>query len=183
VTVAAAFAAWLGASIIVLADGRKGLALGIGLAGAAFAVLVWSAGQPVGGIAILVGGAAAAALRLRSGTAGWGLMEPGSTPRIILTVVTGLVSLWIAASLATGGGTGPLRFAVLATLSLMLARVLQQVGRAVALCAAAGLALGLAGVAALAENGSGVVPYVVAAVIAAGVSALPSVDPNEPHGA
>jgi len=44
VTAAAAFAAWAGAAVIVLADGRRGLAAGIALIGAGFGALAWLAG-------------------------------------------------------------------------------------------------------------------------------------------
>jgi hypothetical protein len=161
--------------MVMLADGRRGLAAGLAIMSAAFAALVWSGGQPVGAIALLAGGLVAAGLRFFRGPAGWGLMEPGSTPRIILTVVAGMLALWIAASIATGPGA-PLRFAVLSTLGLLGERMLQEADRDVVLCAAAGLALALAAAAGLAGGAAGIAPYVIAAVIAGGVSVLSVAD-------
>ena len=98
-------------------------------------------------------------------------MEPGSTPLIILTLVTGLFALWIATSVSTGDGAS-LRFAVLAVLALMAARVLNGPDRTVLLSAAAGLALVLGAAAGISAVDPGPAPYVLAAVVAAGVSAL-----------
>ena len=74
VTEAAAFMAWLSAAIIVLADGRRGLALGLGLTAVAFAALAWASGDRLAAAAMLAGGGVAAVQRLRSGIDGWGLM-------------------------------------------------------------------------------------------------------------
>jgi hypothetical protein len=178
VSEAAAFAAWLGGAIIVLADGRRGLALGIavmaaGLAGAAFA-----AGQQLTGGVLLAGGVAAAGFRLRTGPEGWGLMQPGSTPRIILTILIGLAALYIAASLSSGDGAA-MRFAALVAIALAGARILQGSEQAAALTAASALVLALGAGGVLDPSGS-LPAAVVAGVIAAGASALPAA---EPHGA
>ena len=175
---AAAFAAWLGAAIIVLADGRRGLALGLAVMAAGLAVVAFAAGQPFTGGALLAGGVVAAGLRFRTGPEGWGLMQPGSTPRIILTIVIGLVALYIAASLSNGDGAA-LRFASLAAIALAGARLLQGSERAAALTAASALVLALGAGSLLGPSGS-LAAAVVAALIAAGASALPAV---EPHGA
>ncbi len=168
---AAAFTAWLGASVIVLADGRRGLALGLALIAIAFAALVWAGGDALAAGALFAGGAVAAVQRYRSGIGGWGLMPPGSTPRLILVIVAGALALWIAASITTGSGA-PLRFATLAVIGLMGARVLEGREPAVLLTAVAGMALALATAAGLAPTTPGLAPYVIAALIAAGVSVL-----------
>jgi hypothetical protein len=176
-TDAAGFAAWLGAAMVVLADGRRGLALGLAIMSAAFAALVWAAGEPAGGLVLLAGGLAASGLRLRAGPADWGLLPAGSTPRLILTVVMGLVALWIAVSATSAGGEA-LRFAALAALTMMIARILQGGVPAVVLTAAAGMSLAAGAAAALAASAPGVVPFAVAALVAAGISLVPGVEPR-----
>jgi hypothetical protein len=178
VTEVAAFAAWLGGAILVLADGRRGLALGLAVMATGLAGLALAAGQELTAAAILAGGVAGGALRARSGPDGWGLMQPGSTPRIILTIVTALLALYIGASVATGDGA-PMRFGVVATIVLTAGRMLQGSERAAALTAASGLALALAAGATLAPSAS-FAAAIVAAVIAAGASILPA---SEPRGA
>lgn len=171
-TVAAAAAAWAGAAVIVLADGRRGLAAGIAVIAGGFTILVWAQGDWFGGIVLLMGGAICAIQLLRVGRQDWGLMPPGSTARLILVVVAGALSLWVAASVISGPGA-PLRFACLVVLGLMGARLLQGQNVVPVLTAAAGLALALAGASALAPRPPGFAPYVIAALIAAGASFLP----------
>ena len=176
-TEAAAFTAWLGAAIIVLSDGRRGLALGLGLMAVAFAALAWAGGDRLAAAATLAGGGVAAVLRLRSGIDGWGLMPPGSTPRLILVIVAGFLALWISASITTGAGA-PLRFATLAVLGLTGARLLEGRDTAAVLTAVAGMALALAMAAGLAATAPGLAPYVAAALIAAGTSVVRVVEPH-----
>lgn len=171
-TVAAALAAWAGAAVIVLADGRRGLAFGIALVAAGFAALAWLEGDWFGGAALLAGGVICAIQLLRTGRQGWDLMPQGSTSRLILAVAGGVLSLWVAASVTTGAGA-PLRFASVAVLGLMAARLLQGQRAVQVLTASAGLAIALAGASALGRSAPGLAPYVVAGVIAAGVSFLP----------
>jgi len=166
-----AFAAWLGAALVVLSDGRRGLALGLGLVAAALAALAFATGHQPGGVALLAGGLVAVGLRLRAGPESWGLMGPGSTPRIILTVVAGLFSLWIAVTVATGDDAA-LRFAVLAVLGLGGARVLQAREQSVSMTAISSLALALGAAAAIVGGEPGPAPYVIAAAIAAAGSAF-----------
>ncbi len=177
-TEAAAFATWLGGAILVLADARRGLALGLAVTAAGLAGLAFAAGQNLAAAALLAGGVGGAAFRWRGGPDGWGLMQPGSTPRIILTIVTALLALYIGVSVASGEGA-PLRFAALATIGLTASRLLQGADRAVSLTAASGLALAL-GLGSTLAPSSSFSACVVAAVIAAGASLLPSA---EPHGA
>ncbi|HEX9098150.1 MAG TPA: hypothetical protein VF956_01535 [Candidatus Dormibacteraeota bacterium] len=174
-TAAAGFAAWAGAAVIVLADGRRGLAAGVGLVAVGFAALAWTAGLWLEGAILLVGAAVSVFQLLRAGPKEWGLMPPGSTPRLILAVVGGILSLWVAASVTTGPGAA-LRFASLAVLGLMAGRILQSEGGVAVLSAAAGLALALAGASGLAPNGGGLAPYLVGAIIAAGALLLPTAE-------
>jgi hypothetical protein len=175
VTVAAAFAAWVGAAVIVLADGRRGLAGGVGLVALGFAVLAWTNGLWLDGAILLAGGAIAVFELVRTGPKEWGLMPPGSTPRLILAVVAGILSLWVAASVTTGPGAS-LRFASLAVVGLMAGRLLQSQNANAVLTASAGLALALAGASGLAPNGAGLAPYLVGAGIAAGALLLPAAE-------
>ena len=168
-TEVAAFAAWLGAAVIVLSDGRRGLALGLATITAAFTVLAWLGGEHFAASTLLLGGAVACVQRMRTGPDVWGVMPPGSTARLVLSIGGGLLALWIATSVMTGPGA-PLRFAALSVLGLMVARVLGQAERTAVLTALAALALSLAMAAGIADASPGPAPYIVAALIAAGTS-------------
>lgn len=178
-TAAAAFAAWAGAAVIVLADGRRGLAVGIALVAAGLGTLAWTSANWFGGGALLLGGAICAIQLLRTGRQDWGLMPPGSTPRLTLAIVGGILSLWVAASVTIGPGP-TLSFACLAVLALMAGRLLQARQATPVLTGAAGLALALAAASALGPGTGGSVPYVLGALIAAGALLLPT---SEPRGA
>lgn len=174
----AAFVAWLGAAVIVLSDGRRGLALGLALTTVSFTVLAWADGEWLGAAALLLGGVVAAIQRLRTGRDFWGVMPPGSTSRLALSVAGGLLALWIATSVMTGVGA-PQRFVALTVIGLMGARVLIDNEPAVVLTALAALALAVATASGLADTPPGPSPYVVAAMIALGVSVIRV----EAHGA
>ncbi len=176
-TEAAAFIAWLGAAALTLSDGRRGLALGLALTTAAFAALVWIGGQPVAAGALLLGGSVAAIRRLRMGPEGWAMMPAGSTPRLVLSIAAGLVALWIATAVMTGPG-GPLRFAALAVLGMMGARLLAETNPAAILTALASLAMAVALAAGIADTSPGPAPYLVAAAIAVLVSVVHVAEPD-----
>jgi hypothetical protein len=182
---AAAFLAWLGAALVVLADGRRGLALGVALVAAAFGGLAWASGQPVGGGAVIAGGLIGAARCWRSGRT-WGVMPPGSTPRLVLCVASALVALWFAASVTTGPGA-QLRFAALVVLGLMGARVLMSRDSASVLISIACFALALAAAPSLGAVPPGPAPGIAGGLIAAGVMFLPAartrVDPPKTRAA
>lgn len=168
----AAFVAWLGASIIVLGDGRRALALGAAFATAGMTVIAWQSAGPVAGVAVAAGGAVAAARRAVSGPEGWRIMPPGSTPRLVLCLAAGLVVLWIAAAVTTGPGAS-LRFTVMLVAGLMGARVLAGEDPPVLLTATSVLALAVALPSALDDSLVGPLPYIAAAVIAGGIGWLP----------
>ena len=167
---AASLVAWLGASLIVLADGRRGLALGIALVAAGLAVITWLVAGPVAAGILAVGGAIAAARRFASGPGRWAVMPPGSTARLILCVASALVALWIALGITTGSSPA-LRFAVLAVIGLAGARVLSSADPQVQLTAGAILALAIGAAAGL--GGSPLPAYIVAAALAAAACWLP----------
>jgi hypothetical protein len=175
---ATAFLVWLGAALVVLGDGRRGLALGLALLSAGFGVLEWSNGQLVGAVAIVAGGLIGSARCWRSGGT-WGLMPAGSTPRLVLCVASALVALWVAAAVTTGTGA-QLRFAVLVALALMGARVLGSRENAVVLTSAACFALALAVAPSLGATSPGPAPSIIGGLIAAGVVFLPA---GHPQGA
>jgi hypothetical protein len=168
----AAFGVWAGASLIVLSDARRGLALGVALAALTLAIIVWSTTGVVEAALIAIGGAAAAARRLMVGEDRWGIMPPGSTPRLILCVGAGLLALWVGLGV-TGGNSAALRFAAMVALGLAAARVLSTDDSKAQLTAVAVLALAVAAAAGLTADAPGPWPYAAAAVIAAGAGWLP----------
>jgi len=172
----AAFVAWLGAAVIVLSDSRRGLAAGLAVLAAGAAAIAWSQGEQGGAIVLLAGGVLGSALRFTIGPDGWGLMQPGSTPRLLLTVVVALVALWLALAVTTGASAG-FRFAVLTVLVLLGGRLLEAAEPAAMLTAIAGVALVLGIV-----SGDGTVSYAVAALVTAGVSAMPMPATPRPRG-
>ena len=174
---AAAFLAWLGCALIVLSDARRGLASGLAILTIGFAVLAAATGLPLGAAVVLAGGAIASVLCWRWRPAGWGIMPPGSTARFVLCIAAGLLALWVAASVTTGGGA-PLRFAVVLGLGLMATRVLVAREISVAMAAIAGLALALGAAAGLAAGSPGPVPDAVGGLIAAGVLLVPRLGPT-----
>jgi hypothetical protein len=168
----AAFVAWMGASLIVLADGRRGLALGLSLAAVGISVIGFDTTGPAAG-ALVVGGALAAFGRLRSGPDGWRIMPPGSTPRLVLCIAAGLLALWIGGAVMTGPGA-PLRFTVLLVAGLGGARVLGGEEMSVMLTATGLLALSVGLGAAMGESSIAPWAYIAAGLIAAAVALLPT---------
>lgn len=169
----AAFVAWVGAAIVVLADGRRGQALGLALLAMSLAVLAWPAGMAAGSVAIALGGLIAAVQCWRSGPAAWGIMPAGSTPRLILCIASALFVFWLAASV-TSGPDASLRFAVIVVSGLMGARVLMSRDVSVVLTGIAALALALGLASGLAAQSPGPVPAIVGGLIAVGVLFVPA---------
>lgn len=170
--VLAAGLAWLGASLLVVADGRRGLALGLAFLTIAFTVFALTTGLWVGAAAIAGGGGIASWQCRRSPAARWGIMPPGSTPRLVLCIGSGLLGLWVAVAVIGGSG-GATRFAVLVVLGLIGARLLSSRELHVVLAGIAGLALALGAAPGLDLSPAGDVPDVAAGLIAAGVMVLP----------
>jgi hypothetical protein len=177
VSAAAAFAAWVGAALIVLSEGRRGLALGMGLVTVGFAALAFAFGEVAAGAALGVGGGVAAVQRLRTGRDVWGVMPPRSTARLVLAIAIGLVALWISTSLMTGPGA-TIRFAAISVLGLMAARLLIPTEPAAVLTALAALALSVAVAAGAADTNPGPAVYVLAALVACGISLIKVREPN-----
>ena len=171
IDVAAGLAAWLGVSLIVLSDGRLGLALGVALATAGLAALSLPQAGALDAAALLAGGAVATVRRLMVGPPGWAIMPAGSTPRLVTCVAGGLFALWVGVAVTSGAG-GAVRFAVMATIGLAGARVLWSEERSVLLTAVAAIAIAIAVASAMAPQAAGIWPYAAAAVIAAGTAVL-----------
>jgi hypothetical protein len=171
VSAAAAFAAWLGAALIVLSEGRRGLALGMALITIGLAVVALDVAGAWAASAMLLGGGIAAGRRFRSGPGVWGLMPAGSTARLVLAAAIGLLALWISTSLMTGPGA-PLRFAALSVVGLMAARVLTPSAPLAVLTALTALALAVAVAAGVAATSPGAALYVLAGIVAAGISLI-----------
>ncbi|TMD00256.1 MAG: hypothetical protein E6I58_04485 [Chloroflexi bacterium] len=177
VTAIAAVSAWAGAAALVLADGRRGLAVGVALVTFGFTALAWADGAWLEGSFLLAGGALCTVELIRRGPPDWGLMPPGSTPRLILAAVAGILALWFAASVTTGPDA-PLRFACVAVLGLAAGRVLQGHAAASVLSASAALAIALASASALALSDPGFAPYLIGGMIAGGALFLPVAEPR-----
>ncbi|HEV2476122.1 MAG TPA: hypothetical protein VGX22_06240 [Candidatus Dormibacteraeota bacterium] len=174
---AAGIVVWLGASLVVVADGRRGLAAGIALSTLGLAVLAWVTTGPVAAAAVAAGGAIAAARRSVSGPAGWEILAPGSTPRLVLCIATALVAFWIADAV-TAGSVASLRFGLMTGIALAAARVLSTAEPAAQLSAVAIVALCAASVGAIGSTEPGVWPYVAGGLVAALLGWLPMRRPS-----
>ena len=171
VDAAAGFVAWLGVSLVVVADGRRGLALGTALAAGAAAILaVGAAGWAAAGV-LAAGGAVSALRRNSSGPPGWDILPAGSTPRLVLCVATGLLVFWIAAGVMTGPGAS-VRFAVIVVVGLAAARVFANAAPPILLTAVSLLALAM-GLAASTGDTQDLWPFVAAGLLVATIPWLP----------
>ncbi len=143
VAVAGASVAWLGAAVLVLSDERRGLALGIAVAAAGLAVATAAAGKDlVADGALVVGGACSAGLQFGRGGASWGLMPPGSTPRLIGSLVALILTVLVVGT-GLQDPAGVARLGALTVAVMAAARLLTVRRRWAALGAGSALALGL----------------------------------------
>lgn len=141
--VSGALLAWLGAALLALSDGRRGLALGLALAGAGLAIALTAAGEDrVAAAALAVSGVCAAALHLGRGPREWGMLLQGSTPRLIGSVVALIVTALVAGP-AIEEPAGAARLGALVAVILAGARLLTAGRGWAALGAGSALALGL----------------------------------------
>ncbi|HZU16998.1 MAG TPA: hypothetical protein VFD01_10445 [Candidatus Dormibacteraeota bacterium] len=157
---AGAVLAWLGVSLLSLADARRGLALGLVTTALGLALAAAASGrQPSAAAALAAGGAAGSLLRLRDGEPGWGLMRPGSTPRLVAALLVFLAAVLLVGS-GLGVPTGVARLGAIAVALLALLRLLTVERRSPALGSGAALALGLGAL----GGGTGLMAAAVAAV-------------------
>ncbi len=162
VSSAGAVLAWLGGALIVLSEGRRGLAGGLAVAGVGLALSI--AAAPMDAAVLAIMSLIAAGLHLRQGTPGWALLPPGSTPRIILVIVAGVVGVFAAASLLPAPEPAQARAAIVVAGTLAAARVLSTQRRSPALASASVICFGIAALEAL------VYPAVPGAAYAAAVA-------------
>jgi hypothetical protein len=169
----AAAIAWLGASLTALSEARRGLALGLLLTGAglAGAVLVT---RPLAALLLAVSAVLAAVLRLRDGTDGWGVLPPGSTPGIVLSVAV-LVASLVLAGTVLGGSASAATVAALAVSAVSALRLLSSGSRQAALATGSALAMALGGL-----GGTG--DAVAGGLVAVALAAIPAVGPEEVPG-
>jgi hypothetical protein len=178
-----ALAAWLGAALLVLSEGRLAVATGILSVGAGIGGVALAARDPGAAAFIAGGGLLAAVLRARERGAldGWAIMPPGSSPRIILTLVAGAAALWLGASYLNGPGDRLVAVAVLAVIGLAGARLLESESRSVLLGTASALALAFGGAAVFVAAPA--VPAAAVAAVAATVLGFIRAREAEPRGA
>jgi hypothetical protein len=129
----------------------------------------------LGPTAVLAGAALlSASLRLRDGPRGWGLLPPGSTPGIVLSIVVLVACVLLAGALLQGAAGIP-SLAPLAVALVAAGRVLTVVQRQPALAAASALALALAGFGSLAATVAG-------GLVAVALAAFPAASAEEAAG-
>jgi hypothetical protein len=162
-TGAGAVLAWAGSALLVLSEGRRALAGGLALAGVGLALTIVA--QPVDAAVLAISSLIAAALQLRrQGRPGWAVLPPGSTPRIILVIVAGVLGVFGAVSLVPAPDPAQARAAIVVTGVLAASRVLSTEHRPPALAAASAICFAIAALEAI------VYPAVPGAVFAAAIA-------------
>lgn len=156
--------AWAGAGLVALSDGGRGQALGLALAGSGLGAALGARGGWQPGLILAAGGFLAAMPRAASGPRGWQVLRPGSTPRLMLTLIVGAAMLWAGASLLKGPGAETARMAVMVAGGVSGARLVTA--------ASAGGALAAAGVLALALGAAGALEGVLPVLPALGAGCL-----------
>lgn len=171
---AAAVLAWLGVCLLSLSDSRRGLGVGLLLAGIGLAGVRLLENDSIEAGLLLVGTLVAVFLGWRrSRQRGWGTLPPASTPRVVACVVLGSVALWLARAALTLPGSWADRAAVAAVIGVAVARLLTAEEPLIALAAAAATALAGGMFAAVAEPEVGPAATLVGAAIAAGLNLVP----------
>jgi len=178
--VAAVVLAWLGGSFLVLSDARRGVALGVALYAAGLAVTLYHTPAPA--LALGLAGLAAAALRLRDGAPRWGTLPPGSTPRLLMCVVSGVLGGFVGGSILAGPGPGPVRVVILLGGAMGAARLLSTLRREAALASTSVLTLAVGAAAAVSGGRAALTVVVAAAVAAVLLGVLPATE-TEARGA
>ena len=173
--------AWVGAAVLVLSDARRGVAVGLLLAAAGLAVVRLAEGEDVEAGLLLAGGllAAVAGLR-RNPRRGWGLLPPGSTPRIVLSIVVGGAALWLAVGMLDSPGETQARAAAVIVMALGAGRLLAVRDPRAALAAASLVALGAGTIAALATTDQ--TGALVGSIAAVALNLIPTAPDSEAQG-
>jgi hypothetical protein len=136
--------ALLGSALIVCSDGPRAIGLGLTLAGAGIALALAAAGAWPAALPLAISGALSGVL-LQRGEPRWRVLPPGSTPRVIMSVVAAGVAAWFALSALPGPGQRWVRAATVLVLVLPGSRLVSAseqravlgAGSAVALAAGA----------------------------------------------
>jgi len=165
--------AWLGATVLVLSEARRGLAVGLLLAAAGLAGVRAAEGDPTEAGLILGGGllAAIAGLR-RNRRRGWGLLPPGSTPRIVLCLVAGAGAVWLATGLLDSPGEWQARSAAAILIALGASGLLAAGDPRAMLAAASLVVLGAGAMAAMAASET--MATLIGAVAAVALNLIPT---------
>jgi hypothetical protein len=173
--------AWLGASVLVLSDARRGLSVGLLLAAIGLAVVRLVEGDNLDALLLFAGGLLSSYIGLRRNPRrGWGLLPPGSTPRIVLSFVVGGVALWLGVGMLDSPGEAPARAAALIVMALGAGRLLAVRDPRSALAAASLIALGVGTVAALATTDA--TGALIGSVAAVALNLIPTAPDSEAQG-
>jgi hypothetical protein len=113
----------------------------------------------------------AALLRLRDGSAGWGLLPPGSTPGIVASVAVLVASILLAGTVLQGPNSAS-TVAALAVALVSATRLLSTRSRQVALAVGSTLALALGAFGGLGDAVAG-------GLVALALSAIPAAEVEE----
>ena len=169
--------AWLGSAVLVLSDARRGLSVGLLVAGLGLAAVRAVEGDPADAGILFAGGllGALAGLR-RNPRQGWGLLAAGSTPRIVLCVVLGGAALWFAIGGLDGPGEPAGRASAAIVMVLGAGRLLATREARSGLAAASLVALGGGALAALATTDA--TGALIGAVAAVALNLIPTAEAN-----
>jgi len=141
---------WLGGSILVLSDARRGLAVGLLLSALGLSMAVTAQAGPVEGGLLAGGGLVAVVAGLRHDPRrGWGLLQGPSTPRVILCVVMGGAGLWLGLGIIDSPGQPEARAAATTMIALGASRLFSEREARSGLAAATLVALGAGALAAM----------------------------------
>ena len=144
---------WLGASVLVLSDARRGIAVGLLLASAGLGLAVSAQDGPADGGILFAGGLLAVAAGLRGNRRrGWGLLQGPSTPRVVLCVVVGGAGLWLGLGMIDTPGQAEARAAATVMIALGAGRLFGEREARSGLAAASLVALGTGALAAMSSQ-------------------------------
>jgi hypothetical protein len=173
--------AWLGAAVLVLSDARRGLAVGLLVAVVGLAVIRAAEGDAVDAGILLVFGLLASVIGLRRNPRrGWGLLPPGSTPRIVFSLVVGGLALWLGLGVLDTPGDPPARAAAVIVMALGAGRLLSVRDPRAALAGASLIALGAGTIGALATTDA--TGALIGSIAAVAFNLIPTVPDSEPQG-
>jgi hypothetical protein len=174
--------AWLGAAVLVLSDARRGLAVGLLLAAIGLAgIRAGEADAVDAGILLVFGLLASVIVLRRCPRRGWGLLPPGSTPRIVFSIVVGGLALWLGLGALDTPGDPPARAAAIIVMALGAGRLLSVRDPRAALAAASLIALGAGTLEALATTDA--TGALIGSIAAVALNLIPTAPDPEARGA